>query len=60
MEFSRNEIEDLLQQAGFVDVNVETAFGIEKDVESILGGGMGEGNTQKMTFPFLICMGKKP
>lgn len=57
---SRKEVKRMLEQAGFVDVRIETAFEMEKCVEVIPGAGVvkGEGGT-KMVFPFLICLGRK-
>jgi len=53
----RVEMESLLSKVGFVDVEVETAFEMEKAVETEPGSGvMGP----RMTFPFLMCMGKRP
>lgn len=46
---ARQEMENLLKEAGFEDVQVEEAFKMEKPVE--IGG--------VMEFSFLICMGKK-
>ncbi|OIW26298.1 S-adenosyl-L-methionine-dependent methyltransferase [Coniochaeta ligniaria NRRL 30616] len=53
----RTDMEALLLRAGFVDVRVETAFKMDKTVETEPGSGV-KGPT--MTFPFLICIGKKP
>ncbi|KAJ9139300.1 S-adenosyl-L-methionine-dependent methyltransferase [Coniochaeta hoffmannii] len=53
----RTEMEALLLQAGFADVRVETAFEMDKAIETELGSGV---NGPTMTFPFLVCMGKKP
>lgn len=53
----RAEMEALLKEVGFVDVAVETAFQMEKAVETEPGSGV-MGPT--MIFPFLICMGRKP
>jgi SAM-dependent methyltransferase len=53
----RTDMEALLRQAGFVDVRVETAFEMDKAVEMEPGSGdMGV----TMTFPFLICIGRRP
>ncbi|KAK0643724.1 S-adenosyl-L-methionine-dependent methyltransferase [Cercophora newfieldiana] len=53
----RGEMRGLLEGAGFVDVRVETAFEMEKKVETVLGNGvLGE----TMVFPFLICLGRRP
>ncbi|KAK4169868.1 S-adenosyl-L-methionine-dependent methyltransferase [Cladorrhinum sp. PSN259] len=52
----RTEILELLKNAGFEDVKVEIAFEMEKAVESEPGKGDG---TDLMTFPFLICQGKR-
>lgn len=46
---NKNEIEDVIAGAGFNEVRVERAFGLTKEVE------FGE----EMTFPFLLCLGKK-
>ncbi|KAE9367033.1 hypothetical protein N431DRAFT_429794 [Stipitochalara longipes BDJ] len=56
----RVKVGRLLEEAGFVDVKVETAFEMEKWVEASPGAGVikGEGGT-RMKFPFLICMGRK-
>lgn len=51
------DMEALLRGAGFVDVVVETAFEMDKAVETEPGSGV-LGPT--MTFPFLICLGRKP
>ncbi|RDL39897.1 S-adenosyl-L-methionine-dependent methyltransferase [Venustampulla echinocandica] len=52
----RKEVEMMLKDAGFVDVKVETAFRMEKGIETVPGEGV-KGET--MEFPFLICMGRK-
>jgi SAM-dependent methyltransferase len=52
----RTDMEALLLQAGFVDVRIETAFEMDKAVETKPGSGV---NGPTMTFPFLICIGKK-
>jgi SAM-dependent methyltransferase len=54
----REGVRVMLEEAGFVDVRIETAFEMEKWVEATPGAGVikGEGGT-KMKFPFLICMG---
>ena len=56
----RRGVKNLLEDAGFVDVKIETAFEMEKWVEASPGDGVikGEGGS-KMRFPFLICMGRK-
>lgn len=56
----RVKVGDLLEEVGFVDVKVETAFEMEKWVEAYPGAGVvkGDGGT-KMLFPFLICLGRK-
>lgn len=46
---TKQEMESLLKEARFVDVEVKEAWRMPKDVES--GGSM--------NFPFLICMGTK-
>ncbi|KAB5533455.1 S-adenosyl-L-methionine-dependent methyltransferase [Coniochaeta sp. 2T2.1] len=53
----RTDIEDLLKRAGFVDVRIETAFNMDKAVETEPGS---EDMGPIMTFPFLICTGRKP
>ncbi|KAK5658416.1 hypothetical protein OQA88_2393 [Cercophora sp. LCS_1] len=53
----RTDIQGWLEGAGFVDVKVETAFEMDKLVETVPGNGINEHN---MTFPFLICSGTKP
>lgn len=53
----RSDIQAWLENAGFVDVQVETAFEMDKMVETVPGNGIMEHN---MTFPFLICSGTKP
>ncbi|KAK5012799.1 hypothetical protein LTR39_003971 [Cryomyces antarcticus] len=55
---ARAEMERLLADAGFVDVQVREAFKMDKEVERVPGGGKGEG--VMMEFPFLICMGRRP
>lgn len=57
---SRNGFEKVLEDAGFVDVSIETAFEIEKKVERVPGKGLGDDNYELMNFPFLICLGRKP
>ncbi|KAK4223002.1 S-adenosyl-L-methionine-dependent methyltransferase [Podospora fimiseda] len=52
----RTEIEGVLKDAGFQDTKVETAFEMEKAVESEPGKGDG---THLMNFPFLICQARK-
>ncbi|EGS21869.1 uncharacterized protein CTHT_0037410 [Thermochaetoides thermophila DSM 1495] len=52
----RDEIKTVLEEAGFVDVKIETAFELEKQVETEPGSGV-MGPT--MVFPFLICEGTK-
>ncbi|KAK3324424.1 S-adenosyl-L-methionine-dependent methyltransferase [Cercophora scortea] len=54
---AKGEMQELLVQARFVDVVVETAFEMEKLVETEPGSGI-KGPT--MTFPFLICTGRRP
>ena len=56
----RGEMEGMLKEAGFVDVNVEKGFEMDKWVEKTPGEGVikGEGG-MKMIFPFLVCLGKK-
>jgi len=57
---TRDDVRRMLEEAGFVDVRVETAFEMEKWVEATPGAGVikGDGGT-KMRFPFLICMGRR-
>ncbi len=56
----RGAVRKLLTEAGFTDVRVETAFEMEKGVETAPGEGIVKGeNGSKMTFPFLICIAKK-
>ncbi len=54
---TRDEMRGLLAGAGFGEVRVETAFEMEKMVETVPGNRILE---EKMTFPFLICMGTRP
>lgn len=53
----RGVMEEVLTQAGFEDVQVETAFELVKMVETVPGNRVME---HKMTFPFLICRGRRP
>ncbi|KAK4188246.1 S-adenosyl-L-methionine-dependent methyltransferase [Podospora australis] len=53
----RDEIRRILEEAGFKDVKVETAFEMEKAVETTPGSGETGGDL--MTFPFLVCEGTK-
>ncbi|KAK1834289.1 S-adenosyl-L-methionine-dependent methyltransferase [Podospora conica] len=53
----REVMEALLAQAGFEEVSVETAFKLDKMVETVPGNGVME---HEMTFPFLICRGRRP
>jgi SAM-dependent methyltransferase len=56
----REAVKMLLKNAGFVDIKIETAFEMEREVETTPGEGVVKGeNGSKMTFPFLICMAKK-
>jgi SAM-dependent methyltransferase len=50
----RDLVKSQLKEAGFVDIRVETAFEMEKAIETEKGP-----KTGKMIFPFLICMAKK-
>ncbi|KAF2427410.1 methyltransferase type 11 [Tothia fuscella] len=52
----REEMEKLIKEAGFVDVRVEEAWRMEKEVEGATGG---DGEVEVMEFPFLICLGRK-
>jgi len=52
----RDEIRGILEGAGFVDVKVETAFEMDKLVETTPGSGV-KGPT--MRFPFLVCEGTR-
>lgn len=56
----RKDVEKMLHDAGFVDVEVKTAFEMEKFVEERPWAGVirGEGGV-KMKFQFLICSGRK-
>jgi SAM-dependent methyltransferase len=53
----RTDMEAVLSQARFADVKVETAFEMDKAVETEPGNGV-MGPT--MSFPFLLCIGKRP
>jgi SAM-dependent methyltransferase len=53
----RADMEELLQEVGFVDVKVETAFELDKAVETVPGSGE---LRDPVRFPFLICCGTKP
>jgi 2-polyprenyl-3-methyl-5-hydroxy-6-metoxy-1,4-benzoquinol methylase len=53
----RADMEELLQVVGFVDVKVETAFELDKAVETVPGSGELKDTVR---FPFLICCGTKP
>jgi SAM-dependent methyltransferase len=56
----RGEMERLMKEAGFVDVQVEKGFELEKGVERTPGEGVVKGDGgMKMVFPFLICVGRK-
>lgn len=57
---ARGAMRDLLEQAGFRDVRIETAFEMQKNVEKVPLKGMGEDNVEPMMFPFLICLGTRP
>lgn len=52
----RAEIQKILEEVGFRDVKVETAFEMEKAVETAPGSG---DLKELMTFPFLVCEGTK-
>lgn len=54
---SRESMTNLLEEAGFEHLRIETAFEMEKDIEEKPGEGVIKGN--KMVFPFLICMAEK-
>ncbi|KAM7203582.1 S-adenosyl-L-methionine-dependent methyltransferase [Rhypophila sp. PSN 637] len=53
----RAEMTRLMEDAGFVDIKAEVAFEMEKPIETFPGSGIMEG---KMTFPFLVCEGRRP
>jgi 2-polyprenyl-3-methyl-5-hydroxy-6-metoxy-1,4-benzoquinol methylase len=53
----RADMEELLKKVGFVDVTIETAFELNKAVETVPGS---RELKNIMTFPFLICCGTKP
>ncbi|KAF4545996.1 Methyltransferase type 11 [Lasiodiplodia theobromae] len=53
----RGEIARLAREAGFVDVRVETAFVLEKEIEDPSEGVAG-GRT-RVGFPFLVVLGRK-
>ncbi|KAH8812573.1 S-adenosyl-L-methionine-dependent methyltransferase [Xylogone sp. PMI_703] len=55
----RKDMEEMIKNAGFEDVEVSTAFELEKMVEEAPGKGIIAGVSPKMTFPFLICIGRK-
>jgi len=56
----REDMKALLAEAGFINVKIETAFEMEKGIERNPGEGVIKGEDgAKMSFPFLICMGKK-
>ena len=50
----RNEMEIMINGTGFDQVEVETAFTFTKEVED-----EDSGPKKEMSFPFLICMGRK-
>lgn len=51
----RDEIERMINEAGFESVKVETAYVFTKEVDA--EGGL---PARDMDFPFLICLGRKP
>ncbi|KAM7193915.1 S-adenosyl-L-methionine-dependent methyltransferase [Naviculisporaceae sp. PSN 640] len=53
----REEMRKLLEGAGFVDIKVDVAFELEKPIETFPGSGVMGDN---MTFPFLVCEGRRP
>ncbi|KAK3379083.1 S-adenosyl-L-methionine-dependent methyltransferase [Lasiosphaeria ovina] len=53
----RTDMAALLARVGFEDLRVETAFSVDKHVETQLGSG-DVGPLVK--FPFLLCSGRKP
>ncbi|KAB2574646.1 hypothetical protein DBV05_g6707 [Lasiodiplodia theobromae] len=53
----RGEIARLAREAGFVDVSVETAFVLEKEIEDPSEGVAG-GRT-RVGFPFLVVLGRR-
>lgn len=55
----REDIQKIIEEAGFESVTVETAFELPKRVESEPGKGDIESGPTKV-FPFLICSGTKP
>lgn len=54
----RQQITEMIKEAGFVDVDVKIAFELTKSVEAHPGAGIKEDSPQ-MNFPFLLCLGKK-
>ena len=58
----RKWFEDLMRDEGFVDLDVQERFSIEKDVEKF-PGEWGQQKPSKdlatMRFPFLLCCGRK-
>lgn len=62
---NKQAITSLLNEAGFTDVNVVVGWEADKKVEKFPGeygkkGRPEEGQGEIRTFPFLVCMGKKP
>lgn len=51
----RAEMLALMEAAGFVDVRVERAFVLEKEVDPAEAGGR-----TRLGFPFLVCLGRRP
>lgn len=51
----RAEMAALMEAAGFVDVRVERAFVLEKEVDPAEAGGR-----TRLGFPFLVCLGRRP
>lgn len=55
----------LMRKVGFVDVQVDVGWKMDKGVEKFEGefgdsGRAEDGQGEVMEFPFLVCMGKKP
>ncbi|KAK3312454.1 S-adenosyl-L-methionine-dependent methyltransferase [Apodospora peruviana] len=54
----RDEMRELMEAAGFVDVKIEVAFEMDKQVEREPGSGIKGGPI--LRFPFLVCEGRRP